>query len=443
MVRLIKSGKDCNYNQWTVRKSVSKLPQSIMKILRSMLAVGILCMASAFADDRLGVNTHFDQGWNPSEIMPKIPAAGFGWIRDVLNWGKFEPVKGHYVLPQSFINWVTLAGLNGLKVDLCLANGNTLYADPYNSAAFSNAAAWLAAQLTAYPAVQAIEILNEPNNAYALAEGSNWKRKYVTLLDSAYTAIKTANPQMTIIGLGAQAADDFFMMSVGAYADGFTAHPYAVSIGVPETAYEPPYFTFTNFSFAWLLHDTRPRWDTEWGCSTGNGVTQYTQALFTARRLCQSMGMGVSHTFIYDFKDDPNQTFGIVDDALNQKLSYQVTQRIMSSLSGMAASEDGVYVNPSYTDSTFDYANFYGFVFQNETVSVAVAWTGGAYASPAFFSSHTGRLSFNHPAPTHSLTELNTLTGESHTVSGWEQYGDRVILYKANVTNEPILYIAR
>jgi Cellulase (glycosyl hydrolase family 5) len=390
----------------------------------------------------LGVNTHFDQGWNPSEVMPRIPAAGFGWIRDVLSWGKFEPVKGHYVLPQSFIDWVTLAGLNGLKVDLCLAYGNNLYSDPYDASAFSNAAAWLAAQLTAYPAVQAIEILNEPNNAYALAEGPNWKQKYVTLLDSAYTAIKTANSEMTIIGLGAQAGDDFAMMSLGAYADGFTAHPYPVSIGVPETAYEPAYYSFTNFSFAWLLHDSRPRWDTEWGCSTGMGTTQYTQALFIARRLCQSMGMGVSHTFLYDFKDDPNQTFGIVDGSLNQKQSYQVVQRIMTQLSGMTPNLT-LYINPSYSDITFDFANFYGFAFQNGRVSVAVAWTGNSYASQSFSTSHTGRLSFSHPGPTQSLTELNALTGETHTVSNWEQYGDRVILYKANVTNEPILYIAR
>ena len=112
----------------------------------------------------------------------------------------------------------------------------------------------------------------------------------------------------------------FTMMTLGAYADEFTAHPYPVALPVPETVYEPPYFTFTNFCFAWLLHDTSPRWDTEWGVSTGTNLntTPYTEALFIARRLCQSMGMGVSHTFIYDFMDDANQTFGIVDASLTR-----------------------------------------------------------------------------------------------------------------------------
>src|SRR5207249_5554649 len=125
------------------------------------------------------------------------------------------------------------------------------------------------------------------------------------------------------------------------------------------------------------------------------------QALFIARRLCQSMGMGISHTFIYDFKDDTNQTFGIVDAGLKQKLSYQVVQRIMSCLSG-SVPIGGIYVNPSYSDSTFDYPDFYGFSFQKGDISVGVTWTGNSYPSQNFSTPHNGRLSFAHPG-THSV----------------------------------------
>jgi len=399
-----------------------------------------LCVASAYSDDRLGVNTRFEQGLNASEVIPLIPAAGFGWIRDDLGWEKFEPVKGQYTLPQSFVNWVTIAGQYGLKVDLCIASGNNLYADRYDVPGFTKAVAWLAAQLKAYPAVQALEILNEPDNNFRRAEGFNWKRKYVRLLNSAFAAIKAVYPQMTVIGLGALAGDDFDMMSYGANADGLTAHPYPPSFIVPENVYEPPFFTFADFNNAWIQHDPRPRWDTEWGCSTDFGISEYTQALFIGRRLCESMGMAVSHTFIYDFKDDRNQVFGIVDAALNQKQSYKVVKRIMSCITGLAPI-GGIYVNPAYSDSAFDYANFYGFSFQGGGVSVGVAWTGNSYPIRNFLTSHKGRLSFNHPA-THSLTELNAMTGETHTVSGWVQYGDQVVIYGAHVTNEPVLYIA-
>ena len=410
-----------------------------MRIFKTPLAALLLCVASAFADDRLGVNTHFDQGWNPSAVIPLIPAAGFGWIRDELNWGQFEPVKGQYTLPQNFINWVTIAGQAGLKVDLCIAQGNNLYADPYDVSGFTNAVGWLAGQLKAFPAVQAIEILNEPNKNYRRAEGPTWKSKYVTLLNSADAAIKTAYPQITVIGLGAQAGDDFTMMSFGVNADGLTAHPYPLSFIVPENVDEPPFSVFADFNNAWVQHDTRPRWDTAWGVSTEFGISQYTQALFIARRLCQSMGLGVSHTFLYDFKDGRNQLFGLLDADLNQKQSYQVVQRIMSTLSGMAPI-GGIYVNPKYSDSTFDFANFYGFSFENGGVSVAVAWTGNSYPIQNFFTSHMGRLSFHHPM-THGVAELNAITGETHTIS-WTQFGDRVVVYKAQVTNEPVLYIA-
>jgi hypothetical protein len=414
-----------------------------MRIFKNLSVMLFCCVASVFADDRLGVNTHFDQGWNPSQVIPTIPPAGIGWIRDVLSWPKFELVRGRYKLPQSFIDWVTIAGQNGLKVDLCLAYGNNLYADPFDVTAFTNAVAWLTPQLMAYPAVQAIEILNEPNNVFFQYEGPNWKQKYVTLLNSAYSAIKTANPRMTVIGLGAQTGDDFAMLALGANADGFTAHPYPAFLPIPETAFEPPYYRFDNFCFAWLLRDTRARWDTEWGVDTTAPTTQYTQALFTARRLCLSMGMEVTHTFIYDFKDDTNQLFGLLDASLNQKQSYQAVQRIMSSIHGMASIEGDLYVNSLYSDGAFDYMNFYGFSFQsgNGGASVAVAWTGNSYPSQAFFTSHTGRLSFTHPAA-QSVTALNTVTGVVSPVI-WVQFGNRVVLINAQVTNEPILYIAK
>jgi hypothetical protein len=418
-----------------------KLRQIIMTIFKTSWAALLLCVASAFANDRVGVNTHFNQGWNPTEVIPLILPAGFGWIRDDLNWQQFEPVKGQYALPQSFIAWVTMAGEFGLRVDLCIARGNNLYADPYDASAFSNAVAWLAGQLKAFPAVKTMEILNQPNNNYRRVEGPNWKAKYVTLLNSADAAIKLAYPQMTVIGLGAQAGDDFTMMALGVNADGLTAHPYPTSFIVPEYVDEPPFSVFADFSNAWVQHDTRPRWDTAWGVSTEFGISEYTQALFIGRRLCLSLGMGVSHTFLYDFMDDQSQVFGLLDAGLNQKQSYQVVQRILGTISGLVP-VGGIYVNPKYSDPDFDFTNFYGFVFQDSAVSVALAWTGNSYPIQEFFTSHQGRLSFNHPGTT-SVTELNAMTGETHTVSGWTQFGDRVVIYDAHVTNEPVLYIAK
>src|SRR5260221_13223065 len=94
-----------------------------------------------------------------------------------------------------------------LICSLPIETGSTL--TPMIVAGFSNAVAWLAAQLKAYPAVQATEILNEPDNVYRLSQRSNWKQKDITLLNSAYTVMKTVSPQITVIGIGAQAPYDF------------------------------------------------------------------------------------------------------------------------------------------------------------------------------------------------------------------------------------------
>src|SRR5260221_13093689 len=102
-----------------------------------------------------------------------------------------------------------------LICSLPIETGSTL--TPMIVAGFSNAVAWLAAQLKAYPAVQATEILNEPVNVYRLSDISNWQHKYITLLNSAYTVRTTASPRMRVVALDAQAAEYIPIMSSTAH----------------------------------------------------------------------------------------------------------------------------------------------------------------------------------------------------------------------------------
>ena len=89
--------------------------------------------------------------------------------------------------------------------------------------------------------VQAIEILNEPNNfGFRTTYGGAWNgnepngsvspyvQKYVQILNAAAKEIKLANPQMTVIGLGAPAPASFRMIALGLapQVDGLTDHPY-------------------------------------------------------------------------------------------------------------------------------------------------------------------------------------------------------------------------
>jgi len=194
-------------------------------------------------EDRLGVCTHFGQHWSVEGLMPLIARSGVGWIRDELGWGALEPTPGKYQIPPQTRAWIGAARRAGLKIDLILAYGNRAYPDHYNTEAYAKAAAWLARALASD--VEAIEILNEPNNfGFRTTYGGTWNgnepagavapylRKYVELLNAAAKEIKLATPQMTVIGLGAPPPANFRMIALGlaSQVDGLTDHPYPAQL---------------------------------------------------------------------------------------------------------------------------------------------------------------------------------------------------------------------
>ena len=281
-------------------------------------------------DDHLGVCTHFGQHWPVEETMPLLARSGVGWIRDELGWAALEPVPGKYQVPAKTLGWIHAARAVGLKIDLILAYGNPVYPDHYDSAAYAKAAGWLARTLG--DSVQAIEILNEPNNfGFRTTYGGAWNgnerngsvspyvQKYVEILNAAAREIKRANPQMTVIGLGAPAPASFRMIALGLApeVDGLTDHPYS-NKQIPELV---PYAatpamllrdgiptadlkgTFT--SQVSMFRDqakkygaTQKLWHTEWGYSTVLAkpekkqweLTPDTQAVYILRRILESAG---------------------------------------------------------------------------------------------------------------------------------------------------------
>jgi hypothetical protein len=332
-------------------------------------------------DDRIGVCTHFGQNWSAEEVMPLVARCGAGWIRDDLAWAALEPTPGNYHISPKTAAWIRAAGRAGLKIDLVLAYGNPAYADRYDTAAYAKAAGWLARELA--NDIQAIEILNEPNNfgfrdLYKGAWNGNepngsvspYLAKYVQLLNAAAKEIKLSNPEMTVIGLGAPAPASFRMIALGLLpqVDGLTDHPYSQT---PESVLyaDTPYFlhrdgivtadatgTFASQVSMFRAQAkkwgaTEKLWHTEWGFSTVRanpdkhkpGMSEETQAVYILRRILESEGIGVEHTFIYDFKDDganPDsdyENFGLVKYGRSPKESYFALQRVASLLTGMGA----------------------------------------------------------------------------------------------------------
>src|SRR5665213_852527 len=83
-------------------------------------------------DPRMGVCTHFAQGWDYEKIMPLIEKSGLGWIRDDLGWEPIESQKGVYHIPERTLAWIKAAHAHHLRVLAILNGSNKLYADHWD-----------------------------------------------------------------------------------------------------------------------------------------------------------------------------------------------------------------------------------------------------------------------------------------------------------------------
>ena len=312
--------------------------------------------------------------------MPIIAKLGVGWIRDDLPWKELEPTPGNYQVPAKTKNRIEAARKAGLKVDLILAYGNPAYQDPYDTAAYAKAAGWLAEELA--NDVQAIEILNEPNNfGFRDKYGGMWNgnepggtvtpylQRYVEILNATAKEIKRVNPRMTVIGLGTPAPASFRMiaLNLAPQVDGLTDHPYGGQLPELVPYADTPRYLIrdgiatadANGTFASQVAMFRAQakkygateklWHTEWGYPTIHarpgkpGTTEETQAVYLLRRLLESHAAGVEHTFIYEVMDegvDPyaaDANYGLVNNDRSAKQAYFALQRINGLLAGMSS----------------------------------------------------------------------------------------------------------
>ncbi len=314
--------------------------------MKSILFLTLLITQISYCrDDRLGVDTHFSQNWDPNAVMPLIAQSDFGWIKDDIYWSEFEKAKGVYQVPSKVRNWINLATQYGLKICLCIAYGNDLYADPYDPAAYSRFAAWLAQKFAGN--IQAIEVCNEPNNNFQSKE-TDWWHKYVNLLNVSAQAIKAVNPQLAVIGLGANPSENYGMMAIGISpsVDGLTSHPYGWGILGLMGSQSFPSFVNEWRTNARKYNTTTAMWLTEWGNSTftlpsGFVVTEQMQAQWEAARLIESHALGVEHSFIYVFKDesdDPHSNYanyGLIHTNLAPKQALGTINRVTKLLAGL------------------------------------------------------------------------------------------------------------
>jgi hypothetical protein len=379
---------------------------------------------SLAADDRFGFATHFEAGWSPEpNVIPGIVATGAGWIRDDLYAGHWETSPGVYVIPTSDSKWMKDAHTHGLKVVGILGpNGN--YADAYDKTAMANLAVWIAKS----GLVDALEITNEPNNDYQKYYGSSWQTKLVALSNAVASAVHAIGSKVPVIGLGAQGDQILNMFSQGTTLDGVVYHPYANPDAIPEGTYEPAYYAYPQWISVLSSKTKLPKWETEWSIGTDSSYTGANQAAFIARRLLAALGLGVQHTFIYEYMDNGAETYGVVDGAQNRKPAYAVIQNILSLLQGLPATAAPT-VNSVANGNT---GHLLAYAFSGSSKTIAAYWLGytNVRTPPP---PTTCSLSFPAPNGVSGAYLLNVLTGSQTPLSAFSSSLSKGVLTISNL----------
>ncbi|QYY35025.1 hypothetical protein [Ruficoccus sp. ZRK36] len=334
--------------------------------------------------------------------MPMVADLGVGWIRDEILWGQVEREKGVYKLREHDLAWINLAHKYNLKVCLTLAGGNGLYENNFDPEAYARFAAFVAKELDGK--VQAIEVQNEPFNWYAgyygegttsggdwygldvkTGEVQSWLDHYRVMLNAAADAVKEANPDMKVIGLGSFPAINYRQIEGGlaGTVDGITAHPYSyrtVPELVPYAAGEKNFTrngnrdvadaegTFASFikmmrAFSAEYDGPQEIWLTEWGFSNfrlrgnhrGNywGFTEQAAAAYAQRRFIEGFALDVEMSAIYSLLDDrynmkskPLETslnsennFGLITSSGRKKPVYDAVRKVAIATDGFTPTD--------------------------------------------------------------------------------------------------------
>ena len=161
---------------------------------------------------------------------------GFGGVRDEINWSDVEKVKGKLSAPENADVLVSKLTEEDLSTLLILGYENSLYdggQTPHTDEgikAYANYCAYMAKRYKGI--VDTFEIWNEYNISLFNSDPSKYDgAMYAKMLKAAYTAIKEANPNATVVGICAAGTDLAFMKKVldnGGYdyMDAVSFHPY-------------------------------------------------------------------------------------------------------------------------------------------------------------------------------------------------------------------------
>jgi hypothetical protein len=358
-----------------------------------LLLISTLITGSVLGgDERFGFVTHFQQGWSTS-ILPAIAASGAGWIRD------------NYVGSDTYYSKAHKAGLK-----VCVVVGSQAQA----ITAATNK--W----------ADTIEFQNEPNNIKRY-QGTAGEALYVSDFNATADAIKALPSAAGVIGPDYQGQTILSMLPL-LHNTGTCYHPYSDGF-VPERVYEPPFNQYTLWIAALYRTSRKGRWETEWGIGTSSGFTEANKADFLVRRMLLACGLGIEHTFIYEWQNNGTEPFGVS----NTPSTLAAVSRVIAAMHGVGFSPPAHATISGGTDSV------YSQVLQGNTKTVCSIWIGDhSPATPPApeMVAATFSVPVSHPVTT--VTALDALTGAVTPVT-WSRAGSLVTVAGLAISDDPLI----
>lgn len=459
--------------------------------------------AAVVRNRHMGVTCHLSR--DPAHLDQAVQALsdlGVGWVRDGVDWPNIEKERGQYAIPANELRWIDALHAKGINIVLLVNHYGGLpkklgYSDPYDPDAYARMAAFLAKELKGK--IQAIEVLNEPSNfgfrkAYGgtwngmEADGSvsPWVSRYVTLLNKAAKAIKAANPDIKVIGLGSAAPVNFRQIKMGIVpeVDGIVDHPYSPR-SVPEilpfaagmikrdgvaTADERGTFASQIRMYREISSQYKgPKelWFTEMGfpCHVEKepgmfqGYTREAQAIYALRRFSECLGLGIELSCWYDLHDDGGNVydaecnFGLLDYHWKPKPVYSALQNLARFMLPYEPTDDlkaEVFINNSRPDQwpiTWDGTKLetngaimkYAFKAKDGSLMLLV-WSS---ERPSDLQPRIADIEVTGQNLSASVFRKNLLTGQETVVAAKPDSNGRLMLETMWVPAYPVAYVFR
>jgi polysaccharide biosynthesis protein PslG len=297
-------------------------------------AVPTAPVQAAPGDSAFGFNSHIASRYPDFGSLDR-PAAlvndlAVGWVREDVQWHRVEEQPGRWdwswhdrVFDAHRRNGVKIIGVIGPAVGWATPEPNDgsrevsfFPPDPDRYAAFAREVA-----LRYKGRVQAWEIWNEPENAIYWRPAPD-PAAYARMLIKASAAIKSVDPNVTVLSGGVVPFDPSFLNQVaanGAWSsfDALAVHPY-VDPHTPEAA-QIDVVGVRNVQNLAARYGSKPIWVTEFGWGSGacerdpQGRTdEEEQANYLVRGAAMLRGAGAERVLWYNFKDQERPCYGLV-----------------------------------------------------------------------------------------------------------------------------------